>query len=136
MTATGSVRVLLKLSGEALCAPDGFGYDLAAAGPVLDEIVACANEGVQLAVVIGGGNVFRGVQLRRSDVVRDSADRMGMLATLMNALALRDLLRLSPNERGALADAARARAVKLFSAEASAVAAVRLYTALLASTGR
>ncbi len=85
-------RVLLKLSGEALCSPGGHGYEVAAAAPLLAEIAGAVASGVQLAVVVGAGNIFRGAELARSSVLRDSADRMGMLATLMNGLFLRDLL--------------------------------------------
>lgn len=86
-------RVLLKLSGEALAADGRPGYDASAASPVIDEIVATARDGVELAIVVGGGNLLRGAELSGTDVQRDVADRMGMLATLMNGLALRDLLR-------------------------------------------
>jgi uridylate kinase len=86
-------RVLLKLSGESLCDAGGFGYSVAAMTSIAGELVACANAKIQLAVVLGGGNVFRGAQLRESSVGRDGADRMGMLATVMNAVALRDVLR-------------------------------------------
>ncbi len=86
-------RVLLKLSGESLCDAATFGYSVAAMDRIAGELVACAKARVELAVVIGGGNVFRGAQLRGSVVLRDGADRMGMLATVMNAVALRDVLR-------------------------------------------
>ena len=85
-------RVLLKLSGEALCAPGGRGFDVAVATPLAQEIAATAAAGVELAVVVGAGNLFRGAELGGSTVPRDSADRMGMLATLMNGVFLRDLL--------------------------------------------
>ena len=87
------MRVLLKLSGESLCAEGGSGWSVPALERVADELLSTARAGVQLAVVLGGGNVFRGAQLRGSPVGRDAADRMGMLATLMNGLALRDVLR-------------------------------------------
>jgi uridylate kinase len=86
-------RVLLKLSGESLCEPGGSGWSVAAMDAIAGELLACSRSGVQLAIVLGGGNVFRGAELRDSDVGRDGADRMGMLATLMNAIALRDVLR-------------------------------------------
>jgi uridylate kinase len=86
-------RVLLKLSGESLCDAGGFGYSVDAMTSIAVELVACVKAKVQLAVVLGGGNVFRGAQLRESPVGRDGADRMGMLATVMNAVALRDVLR-------------------------------------------
>ena len=93
MTAKKAARVLLKLSGESLCDAGGNGYSVAAMDAVATELLLCTKAGVELAVVVGGGNVFRGAQLRDSSVGRDGADRMGMLATVMNALALRDVLR-------------------------------------------
>jgi uridylate kinase len=90
--AERSPRVLLKLSGEALCAPGGRGFDVSVATPLAREIAATAAAGVELAVVVGAGNLFRGAELAGSPVPRDSADRMGMLATLMNGVFLRDLL--------------------------------------------
>ena len=85
-------RVLLKLSGEALCAAGGRGFDVAVATPLAEEIAATAAAGIELAVVVGAGNLFRGAELAGSSVPRDSADRMGMLATLMNGVFLRDVL--------------------------------------------
>jgi uridylate kinase len=93
VTAARRRRVLLKLSGESLCEAGGRGWSLARIGEVVDELAACAAGGVELAVVLGGGNVFRGAELAGTHVERDSADRMGMLATLMNALCLRDAVR-------------------------------------------
>jgi uridylate kinase len=86
-------RVLLKLSGESLCEPGGSGFSAPAVDAIAGELVACARAGVELAVVLGGGNLFRGVELRGTSVGRDGADRMGMLATVMNAVAMRDALR-------------------------------------------
>ena len=86
-------RVVLKLSGESLCDAGGSGYSVAAMDAVATELLLCVKSCVELAVVLGGGNVFRGAQLRDSTVGRDGADRMGMLATVMNAVALRDVLR-------------------------------------------
>ncbi len=85
-------RVLLKLSGEALCGAQGYGIDgdvLSRLAEELDEIVSL---GVELAIVIGGGNIFRGLSAAASGMDRASADYMGMLATVMNALALQDAL--------------------------------------------
>jgi uridylate kinase len=98
--ARKAARVLLKLSGESLCEPGGFGYSAPTMDAVAGELIAAAKAKVQLAVVLGGGNVFRGAQLRDSAVGRDGADRMGMLATVMNAVALRDVLR----SRGAVVE--------------------------------
>ena len=85
-------RILLKLSGEALMGPDAFGYHAETmAGIVrqIDEIVAL---GVQVGIVVGGGNLFRGATGALSGMDRATADAMGMLATVMNALALKDAL--------------------------------------------
>ncbi len=83
-------RVLLKLSGEALQGEQGYGISL----PVIESIAAQVREvhdlGVQIGVVIGGGNIFRGVKASADGMDRASADYMGMLATVMNALALQD----------------------------------------------
>jgi len=86
-------RILLKLSGEALMGEDAYGINR----EVIDRIVAEVGEvvllGVEIAVVIGGGNIFRGVAPGAAGMDRATADYMGMLATLMNALALQDALR-------------------------------------------
>src|SRR5690349_1194578 len=86
-------RILLKLSGEALMGEDPYGIN----GEVIDRIVAEIGEvvrlGVQVAVVIGGGNIFRGVAPGATGMDRATADYMGMLATIMNALALQDAMR-------------------------------------------
>ena len=88
----GYRRVLLKLSGEALAGTRGFGID----PDVLDQIAAECKEvaglGVELAIVIGGGNIFRGVAGASAGMDRASADYMGMLATAMNSLAIQDAL--------------------------------------------
>src|SRR6202051_4606842 len=85
-------RVLLKLSGEALAADRGFGVDVAKLHEISLEILAVHKLGVQLAIVVGGGNFFRGVAEQAKDMDRVSADHMGMLATVINALALQDAL--------------------------------------------
>jgi len=86
-------RILLKISGEALCAAEGgYGLDPAAIGQVADELVGVHGLGVQLAVVAGGGNIFRGLRGAASGMDRTTADQMGMLATVMNALALQDAI--------------------------------------------
>lgn len=85
-------RVLLKLSGEALCKPGGYGIDpdiLSSLSRELKEVIASK---VELAVVIGGGNIFRGVSGASKGMDRASADYMGMLATAINSLALQDAL--------------------------------------------
>ena len=85
-------RVLLKLSGEALAGPEGFGIEPAKLEQVAEEIVAVHGLGIELAVVIGGGNIFRGMAGASAGMDRSSADHMGMLATVMNSLALQDAL--------------------------------------------
>ena len=85
-------RVLLKLSGEALAAGRGFGVDAVFINAVAQEIAEVANTGCQIAIVVGGGNFFRGVAVQAKEMDRVSADHMGMLATVINALALQDAL--------------------------------------------
>jgi uridylate kinase len=86
-------RILLKLSGEALMGDDPFGINRATMERIVDEIAQVAQLGVETGVVIGGGNIFRGVALGAAGMDRATADYMGMLATIMNALALADVLR-------------------------------------------
>ncbi len=86
-------RVLLKLSGEALMGPDPYGINRATIEAIVAEVAAITRMGVQVGVVIGGGNIFRGVALGAKGMDRATADYMGMLATVMNALALQDAMR-------------------------------------------
>ena len=85
-------RVLLKLSGEALMGDDAFGINRETIEKMVADIADIVRLGVELAIVIGGGNIFRGVALGASGMERATADYMGMLATMMNALALQDAL--------------------------------------------
>ena len=85
-------RILLKLSGEALLGDEDYGIDPAIIGRIANEILEVRNTGVQVAIVIGGGNIFRGAGLAESGIDRVTGDHMGMLATLMNSLALQDAL--------------------------------------------
>ncbi len=85
-------RVLLKLSGEALMGDTGYGIDPAVIERVAGEIRDVHGRGVELAVVIGGGNIFRGVAASSKGMDRATADTMGMLATVMNCLAMSDAL--------------------------------------------
>ena len=86
-------RVLLKLSGEALCAPGGSGIGPDALGRLANQLIEVREMQVQTAVVIGGGNFFRGKNLAAAKyITRTTADAMGMLATVMNAMALADAL--------------------------------------------
>ncbi|HTW74249.1 MAG TPA: UMP kinase [Steroidobacteraceae bacterium] len=85
-------RVLVKLSGEALLGSADYGIDPSVLKRVAEEIGDVQGLGVQIALVVGGGNLFRGAGLARSGMDRATADQMGMLATVMNALALQDAL--------------------------------------------
>jgi uridylate kinase len=85
-------RILLKLSGEALMGQYEFGYDPAVLTQVAKEIIAVQKSGIEIALVIGGGNVFRGKGLEAAGFDRVRGDQMGMLATVMNALAMQDVI--------------------------------------------
>jgi uridylate kinase len=85
-------RVLLKISGEALAGQNQFGIDPVRMGEIADEIASVHALGTQVALVVGGGNFFRGVALQARNMDRVTADQMGMLATVMNGLALQDSL--------------------------------------------
>ena len=85
-------RILLKVSGEVLMGDAPFGIDLDTLDAVAEDIAAVANAGFELCLVVGGGNIFRGVSLAGKGMERASADYMGMLATVMNALALQGAL--------------------------------------------
>lgn len=84
-------RIMIKLSGEALMGDESSGIDARVLGRIADEIYDVTSSGVQVGVVIGGGNLFRGVQLSKSGLSRVTSDHIGMLGTLMNSLALRDV---------------------------------------------
>lgn len=92
MPAAKYQRVLLKLSGEALIGSQSFGIDPHVADEIAREVAELQSLGVQVAIVIGGGNIFRGVAASASGMDRATADYMGMLATVINALALSDAL--------------------------------------------
>jgi uridylate kinase len=85
-------RVLLKISGEALVGEQSFGIDLNVARSVAAEIKVAHELGIQVAVVVGGGNIFRGISKSAGNMDRSSADYIGMLATVMNAVILQDAL--------------------------------------------
>ncbi|MEW7979725.1 MAG: UMP kinase [gamma proteobacterium symbiont of Phacoides pectinatus] len=85
-------RILLKLSGEALMGGNDFGIDPSVIARVAGDIKELVEAGVQVGVVIGGGNIFRGEGLARASIDRVSGDHMGMLATVMNSLAMQDAL--------------------------------------------
>jgi len=85
-------RVLLKLSGESLAGTQGYGIDPQTITAIAKEISVVIEQGVQLALVIGGGNIFRGLAASSQGMDRASADYMGMLATMINSLAMQDAL--------------------------------------------
>ena len=85
-------RILLKLSGEALLGDEDYGIDPVIIGRIANEILEVIDTGVQVAIVIGGGNIFRGAGLAQSGIDRVTGDHMGMLATLVNSLALQDAM--------------------------------------------
>ncbi|HQR51330.1 MAG TPA: UMP kinase [Methylophilaceae bacterium] len=93
MTAPAFKRILLKLSGEALMGEDSYGINRATIERIVKEIKEVVDLGVEVAVVIGGGNIFRGVAPAAAGMDRATADYMGMMATVMNALALQDAMR-------------------------------------------
>lgn len=86
-------RILLKLSGEALMGDDAYGINRATITRIVNEVKEVVDLGVQVAVVIGGGNIFRGVAPAAAGMDRATADYMGMLATVMNAMALQDAMK-------------------------------------------
>ena len=93
MTKPAYKRVLLKLSGEALMGDDPFGINRATIERMVADVAEVSRMGVELAIVIGGGNIFRGVAPGAQGMDRATADYMGMLATVMNSLALADAMR-------------------------------------------
>jgi uridylate kinase len=95
MTTPAYKRILLKLSGEALAANQGFGVENTRIHEIAAEVAEVHKLGVQIAIVVGGGNFFRGVADQARHMDRVSADHMGMLATVINALALQDALEKS-----------------------------------------
>ncbi len=85
-------RILLKLSGEALMGEQSYGIDTGVANSVAEEVKSVWDLGVEVAIVVGGGNIFRGVSKSAGNMDRASADYVGMLATVMNAVCLQDAL--------------------------------------------
>ena len=83
-------RVLLKLSGESLMGPDAFGINRDTIMQIVGQVKEVVDMGVEVAVVIGGGNIFRGMAQSAKGMERATADYMGMMATVMNALALKE----------------------------------------------
>ena len=93
-------RILLKLSGEALMGSQGFGVDPVTAARIAEEVDDVRKLGVEVAIVVGGGNFIRGVVASESGIDRVVADQMGMLATVINGLALQDASRSVAATRG------------------------------------
>src|SRR5688572_18146886 len=85
-------RVLLKLSGEALMGPNEYGIDPGVVREIAGQVAGAAGDGIQIAVVVGGGNIFRGLAASARGMDRATGDYMGMLATVMNGLAMQDAL--------------------------------------------
>ena len=92
MSAHGYRRILLKLSGEVLMGDQAYGIDPVTVARVAEEVKAAQDTGLQLCLVIGGGNIFRGISGAAKGMDRAQADYMGMLATVMNCLAMQDAL--------------------------------------------
>ena len=88
-------RILLKLSGEALMGEDSFGINRTVLARMVEEVKSVVELGIQVGIVVGGGNIFRGVALGATGMDRATGDYMGMLATVMNAMALQDACRNS-----------------------------------------
>lgn len=93
MSVPAYKRILLKLSGEALMGDDAYGINRATITRIVGEVKEVVDLGIQVAVVIGGGNIFRGVAPAAEGMDRATADYMGMLATVMNAMALQDAMK-------------------------------------------
>lgn len=85
-------RILLKFSGEALMGNGDFGLDSETLKEVVSQVKSLRDLGVEVGIVVGGGNIFRGAQIQGSGIQRTTGDHMGMMATVMNALALRDVI--------------------------------------------
>jgi uridylate kinase len=112
-------RILLKLSGEALAGESRFGIDRDAVSRIAGEIVEASRTGVEFGVVVGGGNFFRGVQASDTGLQRVTVDRMGMLATVMNSLALSDFLASQGGESRVMSAVRIGSMVEGFSREAA-----------------
>ena len=85
-------RILLKFSGEALMGDSDFGLDAKTLNAVVSQVKALRDLGVEIGIVVGGGNIFRGAQIQGAGIQRTTGDHMGMMATVINALALRDVI--------------------------------------------
>src|SRR5207302_2029690 len=109
-------RILLKLSGEALMGGRGNAIDPETIARIADEIVEVHRTGVQIAIVIGGGNIFRGVTAATEGIDRVAGDHMGMLATVINAIAMQDALerRGAQTRVAAAIDLARGSSIPIY----------------------
>ena len=107
-------RVLYKVSGEVLQGAQGFGVDPMARDRIVDDVIAARDLGVQLALVVGGGNFFRGAEMEQGKADRVTSDHMGMLAIVMNALALRMAFEAKGTEAVVLSGLAVPAAVETF----------------------
>ncbi|MFO1463740.1 MAG: UMP kinase [bacterium] len=92
MAQSSYKRVLLKLSGESLMGPEGYGINASVVNNIAEELKELTSLGIQIAIVIGGGNIFRGMGGEKEGIDRATGDYMGMLATVMNAMALQNFL--------------------------------------------
>lgn len=107
-------RVLLKLSGEALMGDQGFGLDPATLAATAADIKTAVDAGGRLGIVVGGGNIFRGLSSTAKDMDRTAADSMGMLATVINAMALAEALKAAGQPAVAMSAVPAGLAVKVF----------------------
>jgi uridylate kinase len=112
-------RVVVKLSGEYLAGHQPFGIDQATLDRVADDLIEAAEQGIQIAVVVGGGNIFRGVDVSSRGVSRPTGDTMGMLATVMNCLALESALERKGKSARTLCALAMPQVCELFTRKAA-----------------
>ncbi|CAM5379703.1 Uridylate kinase OS=Afipia felis OX=1035 GN=pyrH PE=3 SV=1 [Afipia felis] len=112
-------RVVVKLSGEYLAGRQPFGIDQPTLDRVADDLIEAAEQGIQIAVVVGGGNIFRGVDVSSRGVSRPTGDTMGMLATVMNCLALESALERKGKSARTLCALAMPQVCELFTRKAA-----------------
>jgi uridylate kinase len=125
-------RIMLKLSGEALCPRNGFGIDGDVVRRIAGEIKHVYDLGVQIALVVGGGNIWRGADAATTGIDRGTADYVGMLATVMNALVMQDAMEKSGMEKGRVVILAAGSGNPFFTTDtAAALRAVELNAQVL-----
>jgi uridylate kinase len=112
-------RVVVKLSGEYLAGPQPFGIDQPTLDRVASDLIEAASQGIEVAVVVGGGNIFRGVDVSSRGVSRPTGDTMGMLATVMNCLALESALERKGKSARTLCALAMPQVCELFTRKAA-----------------